>query len=403
MNRLAIAFLAAQLATTATFAADTATTTTIPVDSSAFVFSPGNWTGDDGRSGKLFRQTWNPNAYFRVSWETKNSKPSAKLLLDTSSFTAKFGPPHLAYSVDGVWTGKVPCAKEIVLENLAGAGKHTLTVVLYTSTQVERWGSPGKSGLNVLRVTGLQTDADATPVPDAPAPKWALIVGDSITEGCGAGPLAPYSHLLGEALRTQGYEYGVSACGWSGWLNRGDNPPDKDVPAYYVVSKSTDGVNGEHDDQASRWNKIDGNNHSLLDSKGHLSAYGQENQEPALIVINYGTNDALWRSNPLDTSASMVQALAALRKSAPEARIVMLVPFGQYFVKEIKAAVATHQQNHPGDTKVSVIDLGRGVAKTLAAPKNLLGGLHPNDLGHANFAAQIIPQVMSLLAADAKR
>ena len=45
-----------------------ADTSTIPVDSPAFLFSPGNWTGDAGRAGKEFRQTWYPGAYFRVTW-----------------------------------------------------------------------------------------------------------------------------------------------------------------------------------------------------------------------------------------------------------------------------------------------------------------------------------------------
>ena len=44
---------------------------TIPADSPAVVFSPGNWTGDDGRGGKLFRQTWNSGAYFRVAWVSR--------------------------------------------------------------------------------------------------------------------------------------------------------------------------------------------------------------------------------------------------------------------------------------------------------------------------------------------
>ena len=41
-------------------------------------------------------------------------------------------------------------------------------------------------------------------------------VGDSITEGIGASELAVYSQLVGEALQTQGYEYCINACGWSG-------------------------------------------------------------------------------------------------------------------------------------------------------------------------------------------
>jgi hypothetical protein len=38
------------------------------------------------------------------------------------------------------------------------------------------------------------------------------------------------------------------------------------------------------------------------------------------------------------------------------------------------------------------------VAKTLAAKNGLMGGLHPNDRGDANFAAQVIPQVMKIMA-----
>ena len=37
---------------------------TIPVDSPAFFFSLGNWSGDAGRGGTNYRQTWNSGAYF---------------------------------------------------------------------------------------------------------------------------------------------------------------------------------------------------------------------------------------------------------------------------------------------------------------------------------------------------
>ena len=378
------------------FAAD-ATTVAVSVDSPAFVFSPGNWTGDAGRGGKLFRQTWNPGAYFRVTWETSNSKPTAKLLLDTSSYVPSFKPPLLAYSIDGVWQSQIPCTNEVIIQDIAGAGKHELSVYMHSSQQKERWGSEGKSGLNVLRVRGLEVDAGSRPISETPRSKWALIIGDSITEGSGATELACYSHLVGEAMRTQGYEYGVSAAGWSGWINKGDNPPG-DIPGYYVVRNSTDGAGGQYDDSASRWNKIDAN-HSLLDSQGRLSAYGPSDQEPSLILINYGTNDSLHKSNPSDTLAGIVQGLAALRKSAPDAHIIVLIPFGQYYAKELKAAVEIHKKAHPTDNKIALIDLGPAVARTLGAKKGLMGGLHPNDRGHAIFAAKIIPQVMMILNA----
>ena len=393
-------FLIALLLTSpsATHAADT---TTIPVDSPAFVFSPGNWTGDEGRAGKAFRQTWNPGAYFRVTWETGNPKPVVKILLDTSTYPPKFRPPQIAYSIDGVWESKIPCTNEVLVQDIAGAGKHELSVYLHQSQQGERWGREGKSGLNVLRVTGLEVDAESKPVPAVPGSKWALIVGDSITEGIGATELAGYSHLLGQALQTQGYEYCVNACGWSGWINKGDNPPG-DVPGYYVIRNSSNGVGGQYDDAASRWNKIDGNRHLLLDSRGHISAYGKTGQEPSLVMINYGTNDALHQSNPSDTFASIVQSLAALRRSARDAQIVVLIPFGQYYAKELKQAVEIHKKTHPADAKVAIIDLGPSVAKTLAAKNGLMGGLHPNDRGHATLAAKIIPQVMTILDSGPK-
>jgi lysophospholipase L1-like esterase len=150
-------------------------------------------------------------------------------------------------------------------------------------------------------------------------------------------------------------------------------------------------------DSVSRWNKIDGNRHSLLDASGHLSAYGQEGQEPSLILINYGTNDSLHKSNPSDTLASIIQSLAALRKSAPDAQIVILIPFGQFYAAELKKGVGIHQQNHQVDKKVAIIDLGAEVAKSLTGKARVMGDLHPNDRGHANFAAKIIPQLMRIM------
>ena len=400
MRKMALAVLAGLGGVLSSFAAEAGDgVQIIPVDSPAFVFSPGNWVGDEGRGGSRFRQTWNPYAYCRVTWDSKAAEPAATLLLDTSTCTAAFKPPRIAYAVDGVWKSQVSADERIPLEHLKGTGRHELTVVLHWSEQKERWGSPGTSGLNVLRITGLEVDVTSAPVPVQSRKQWALIVGDSITEGCGASELACYSHLVGQALQTTGYEYGVSACGWSGWLNKGDNPPG-DVPGYYIIKGSENGIGGQYDEAASRWNKIDGNDHSLLDSQGHLSAYGGTEQEPGLILINYGTNDILHKSNPSDTKASINQGLTALRQSAPKAQIVVLIPFGQYYAKELREAVLAQQYATLPDQRIALIDLGPGVARSIAGNGGLLGGLHPNDRGHANFAAAIIPQLVRLLPAE---
>ena len=370
------------------------TTRVIAVDSPAFYFSPGTWSGDAGRGGGRCRQTWNPGAYLRVTWETKSAKPAARLRLDTSTQTGSFKPPRLGYCIDGVWRLGVPCTGDVVIAELAGAGRHELAVHLTVSEQKERWGAPGQAAWNVLRVTGLEVDAESAPVPAAPRPAWALLIGDSITEGCGAGELCAYSHLVGAALQARGLEYGLSACGWSGWLHRGDNPPG-DVPGYYTVSKSVNGAGGQYSDADSRWNKIDAN-HSLLDSRGRISAYGQSGQEPSVIMLNYGTNDAIHKTNASDVQASMSQCLPALRKAAPNAHIFIIIPFGQYKAAELKQTVTAYHAAHPDDRRLSIIDLGPGVARALAA-NGYWGGLHPNPRAHATFAAEIVAQMTAAL------
>jgi hypothetical protein len=122
-------------ATVALYAAETLK---IPVDSPAVVYSPGNWTGDAGRGGSVYRQTWNPGAYFRLAWESSSPKPTAKILLDTSTYPPKFRPPLIAYSIDGVWRSQIPCAKEIDVAEIPGAGRHELSVYLHQSQCTSR-------------------------------------------------------------------------------------------------------------------------------------------------------------------------------------------------------------------------------------------------------------------------
>ena len=356
----------------------------IQVDSPAFVFSPGNWVGDEGRVGKEYRQTWNTGAYFHFEWESEKVDSKIVLKFDTSMFPNKFRKPLISYCLDGYYRINVSVHDEVIIDSIKRSGKHKLSVYFQSSVQKERWGSKGKSGLNVVRFKGIEIAHSSKINPKEPEPKWAMIIGDSITEGIGTTALSSYSHLIGQALSEKGYGYCISACGWSGWLNRGDNPPG-DVPGYYVMK------DGTYHDELSRWNKIDGNNHSLLDTKGQMSAYGKNDQQPSLIIINYGTNDILHKSNPVDTKASMEGCLEALRKSAPDAEIVLIVPFGQYYAKDLHEAASKY------DEKVSIIDLKRSAARSLSGKDQVFGGLHPNDRGHANFAVKILSKLFEIV------
>jgi len=381
----------AVLAAEAPKAASTAPSQVIAVDSNAFYFSPGNWAGDAGRLGGKYRQTWCSGAYFRVSWESKSADSSVTLLMDTSGYPKKFSPPFIVGNVDGVWSNPFhSSSEEVTLKGPAKTGKHVLTVYVSRSQQAMRWGVKGKSGVNVLRIKGVKIAADAKPLAATVRKKWALIVGDSITEGIGVKDLGSYSTLVGQGLQELGYEYGISACGYSGWLCKGDRSGD--VPGYYIITGSSGGKGGKYNQAASRWNKIDANT-SLLDSGGHISASGKTSQEPSMIMINYGTNEALrMKDKGSDISVSMAQSLRALRKAAPNAQIHYLVPFGQYWAKDIHAVVKAYQAENPTDKRVSVIDLGQKTANSLLK-HGYWGSLHPNNLACSVLATKILARI----------
>ncbi|MFT7514673.1 MAG: lysophospholipase L1-like esterase [Candidatus Omnitrophota bacterium] len=364
------------------------------VDDTAFYFSPGNWVGDAGRGGRAYRQAWNAGAYFRVSWESTNASSAITLLLDTHTYPDGFKPPRVVCNIDGRWSEPFhPHEEEVVLTGPESPGRHVLTGYLASSTQDQRWGSEGVSGVNVLRIKGVRLSAGSQPSPAVVGKKWALIVGDSLTEGVGVKELEGWSSLVGQGLQELAFEYGISACGWSGWQIRGDQPPG-DVPAYYKVTGSVAGAGGTYLDAESRWNKIDAN-HALLDSEGHLSGHGTRGQEPALVLINYGTNDILHNANVSDVEAGIALYLEDLRRAAPRAHIVFIIPFGRYKAEEIYRVVKAYQATHPSDQGVAVIDLGPAVSHGLAAG-GFWGGLHPNARGHATFAARIMARIASM-------
>ena len=372
----------------------------IPVSSPAFKFSPGDWRGDTGRGGSAWRQSWNNGAWFTVAW-TAGASPTATLVLPSTSTSSR-----LSYVLNGVFTDNVAAASSLTLSGLKASAANTLTVYLRNSTQSGRWNS----GVNTVQVQGLQIDSGSS-AGLAPAVRpWVLIVGDSITEGIEANAgaddaLDDYSYLLGQALEAQGYDYGVSACGYSGWLRPGDSTGD--VPAYYVVTGSSNGQGGTYGEAASRWDKID-QGVSLLDAQGQISAYGQAATPPVAILINYMTNEALSASNLSDAQASVTQGLAALRGAAPGAELLVLMPFGlEYaakynvnYVTALRQGVSAYQAAHPADVRVRLVDLGQALATTLEASGSSFintDTVHPNAAGHALVAPTLTAQTIAAL------
>ena len=364
------------------------------VTSPAVRFSPGNWAGDEGRGGSVSRTTWNNGAWCAWTWTTTSAAPAATLEL-----TNPTPGSAISYFLDGALTDDVavPLQGGIALQGLSGGGRHTLVVYTRNSVQSARW-----NGKNAFTITGLTLDDGARPIPASPARPWVLIVGDSITEGIQADHgrddnLADYSFLVGQGLLAAGYDYGVSACGYSGWVRPGD--AGGDVPAYFDVRQGT------HSDAASRWNKIDART-SLLDSRGRLSAGGGVGEEPAAILVNYATNEALSGASLADMATSVTGCLTALRRAAPDARLLILVPpglantrlyaGGPAAIPALKAGVDAYKKQHPSDRRVTLVDFGASVANALASP-TYGAGVHPNAAGHAFLTPLILQAVLASL------
>ena len=389
---------------TAPTASYTATTTpiTIGVSSAAAFHSPGNWAGDTGRGGSVSRKSWNNGAYGSYTWSTAAASPTAKLLLSNATGGS------ISYFLDGAETDAVavPTSGGITISGVT-TGSHILRFFLRQSPQSARWVNAGTAA-NVFVDAGLTVDGASTPGTAPAFNKWIMEIGDSITEGIQAANgaddnLADYSFLAGQGFMVAGYDYCVSACGYSGWLKTGDSGGD--VPAYYFVSGSTAGAGGTYADASSRWNKVDGLN-SLLDTNSHLSAYGGTGQEPAAIFLNYGVNEDLNGLSISDTQASVQQALVALRAAAPLAQIIVSVPFGLYntavygsgpsYVTAIKSGVAAYQAAVPSDTRTTLLDLGTTVSNVLAS--TVYGAaVHPNIRGHAYLAPLVVQSVLNRL------
>jgi lysophospholipase L1-like esterase len=325
-------------------------------------------------------------------WETNSANPTAALQISNSTPGSA-----ISYFLDGALVDNVavPAQGGVALTGLVGGGRHTLVVYTRSSPQRDRW-----SGANAFTVTGLTVDDGGRPLraPAAVRP-WVLIVGDSITEGIQAdngrdSALSDYSFLVGQGLLDAGCDYGVSACGYSGWIRPGD--AGGDVPAYYAVH------DGAYSDADSRWNKIDALT-SLLDSRGRLSASGGVGQEPAAVIVNYATNEALSGANLADMTASVTRSLGALRSAAPNTWLFVLVPpglantriyaRGSAAITALKSGVTAYHAAHPADTRVVVVDLGPSVANALASPA-YGGGVHPNAAGHAFLAPQVLQAVL---------
>ena len=370
----------------------------IGISSPAWHFSPGNWAGDTGRGGSVYRQTPYWGAYANAYWTT-TSNPAAVLNISDQTAGA-----YISYFLNGIETDDVavPASGGITLSGIVPNAANVLKVYTRNMANNGWWNES-----NAWKITNLSVDAGSTPgVAPTWNGKWVKIGGTSITAGINADQnnnpdnLADYSYLLGQALLQQGYDYSVTAMPSIGWIHPGD--ANGDVPGFYPV------VNGVYNNAGS-WNMIDAST-SLLDSNGHISAYGQTGQEPQGITLEYLTNEVLNSISTSDTQASVLQGLTAVRGAAPNAQLFPIIGFNLYattipgysnsapYIAAMKNGVAAFQSANPSDTKVTLCDFGPTLASQLLS---IAPVIHFNGYGHGVVASDVGGVVFPKLLAPA--
>jgi hypothetical protein len=374
-------------------AAAPAITVSVPVTDPAFKFSPGNWKGDTGRGGSVYRSTWNAGAYFEFQWSA-SANPGALISMGNGTTDTK-----ISYSVNGLTVDNISANADVQIGGIVPNAVNTLRVHYRNSGETGRYG-----GTNQLVINGMKLDALSIPGTAPPLSKWIILVGDSITEGINAykggnSVLADYSFLVGQELLSRGYDYCINASIGSGYLQSGDY--DHLVPAYYSVQSGT------YHPELSRWSSID-SGVSLLDSNNHISAYGSVNTEPSLVYINYGTNETSLSASLSDLTLSITGTIGALRSAAPSAQIQIAVPFtiqapsqypnGNTYAAAIRTGVTNYLNQSSTETMISLMDFGGDFAKLVESSYFMSTDLiHPNEYGHAYVAPFVSREMNAVL------
>ncbi len=371
----------------------------IAANSPMCVTSPFNWKGGGTDTGMVAtrggttRSSWNVGAYISCTWTAGASNPAASIVFGSFSTNAR-----VAYNLNGTITSGVTPSGTVTLSGLTAGAVENLDIYITCSaacnnTAGATWGST----VNSVQFQGMQIDTASTAGTEVVPTKNILEWGDSIECGFRSDGATTDNYLHGHAyavmqqLRAQGYGVGESCSSGNGYIHLGN--VNGDVPGLYAVTGSSGGIGGTLG--TSRWNMID-SGVSMLDSIGHLSAYGLVGQEPYAIVISMGGNEANYALSTSDTQASASQFLPSLRSAVlASTKIIdeVEIPLealtwtgyhsGAYLTAVVNGMQA-YKTAHASDINTSIVDFGTGLANQIyiSSNSNTNDGTHPDIAGH---------------------
>ncbi|NVN05294.1 hypothetical protein HW509_06735 [Asaia spathodeae] len=369
----------------------------VSVSDSSFLFSPGNWTGDNGRGGSVSRRAWNCGAWFEFSIAASAS-PVAVLALGSYLCGSRVN-----LYVNGIETASIAATGIIAVPGLTTSATNLVRVEVVSTPQNRRWNG----GVNSVLMLGAYIDPQSAVSPARALGRWGMMVGSSITEGALANNGADYwpydySGLLASSLRGKGIDICMSAACFSDYVIPGDS--DGTVPPYYMVS------GGTYDPARSRWNLCD-KGVSLLDANQQISAYGATGTAPDFVLINYCSNAAGGGWNIMDLSVAMYGCMTAIRAAASEAYIFIVVPFGFHvpssypaiYLQMMQDTFARYQAANPADSRIVFIDIGESLSKRITYGRGVYtagDGRHPFLAGHALVAPVIADRIREAMKTE---
>lgn len=375
---------------TATPGPPTATPTSTPVPAAvpgssadpALVWSPYAW-----RDAGTYRESNPQNATVEFEFSQTDSL-AVDLDIGAYAGITQSDWPAVQWSVDyGPWNLPVTAAAGASV----GGNVRRITIAPSLSTGVWHhvllWTS---SNGNQSHWTGLQqrvqrfvrTNGSAltsTRRPTYTWPKNVLVFGDSISEFSGGDtwPAPGHFHWPVGVARALSANLGLIAYEGQGWRV----PPTGGGAAFHVPG---DAVN-----QSWRW---------YSQGQSRLNGTGLLSPPPDYVIVSFGTNDQGGQS-PAAVQASAADWLTGIRTaSGPNARIFVLVPFGQWFSQALAAAVSAS-----GDTRAYLLDLGPEQAQGLSglnvpyASWRSADTEHPNADVQAEISARVVAAIRDAL------
>lgn len=331
-------------------------------------FSPGNWYSDGGgamqannvKAGSTFAWSNMRGSYLKFK-VVVGINGSVALNINTATLAAinAAGCPQLSWSIDQAPFQKTTLMSGQTSLSLAtglSAGTHEV-LVYFRGVYITQDGASAANYTtpnNRWQITSVVLSAGGyLSMPDI-KPNIHYGFGDSITEGdlSNGGPRSAvsqdafltYTYLLAQALNAEVGIIGFYGETWA-WFN-------------------------------SSWQNY-ANGYSRL-------VGGSFSPMPTTISINYGENDG----NPGPAPATVAATLAAVSAAAPQADIMLMIPFSGKARTNLATAVLP---NNVRRIDIAPAEMLPGRSATTWSDD----GQHPNPRGGANLAARVAIQALA--------